>query len=364
MGVSSQHAEFQPSKNSDRQDTELLVRIDAQSRDSSNSTSVQASQAGDKGTSAFMDRFLDALPGPIQFTVLASAVFIFFGAHNYLQEAISRMQGFEGLGSILGYLEVMGVMVCSFFERMAVGEKGRTVKAMNYMKLTMCLLGTSYLSTVGLNYINYPTKVVFRSCKLIPTMGVALVMHHEKFSMVEVLSAVCVCAGLAMFAFADMSGEEKVSTAYGMSLQGLSVVADSFLPNYQQGLFRQGASTLEVTYYTNLYVFVIMTFLGGGTGHLMGAYNFILSNAWAAFYLIIYTIVAYVAISFHMRVVSRYGSVIAVLVGNIRKAGTIALSFLLFPKPFSWFYVYGTLLVFGGLTATAYIKDRRRRSQK
>jgi hypothetical protein len=36
-----------------------------------------------------------------------------------------------------------------------------------------------------------------------------------------------------------------------------------------------------------------------------------------------------------MRRRQHYGSVVAVLVGNTRKAGTIALSFLLFPKPFS-----------------------------
>ena len=43
-----------------------------------------------------------------------------------------------------------------------------------------------------------------------------------------------------------------------------------------------------------------------------------------------------------------------------RQAGTIALSFLVFPKPFSPLYVYGTLLVLGGLTAYAYVKDARR----
>ena len=68
----------------------------------------------------------------------------------------------------------------------------------------MCLLGSSYLSTVGLTYINYPTKVVFRSCKLIPTMFVALLINKEIFSPSEVASAVAVCAGLVLFAFADM----------------------------------------------------------------------------------------------------------------------------------------------------------------
>jgi adenosine 3'-phospho 5'-phosphosulfate transporter B3 len=236
------------------------------------------------------------------------------------------------------------------------------VKAASYMQLTFCLLGSSYLSTVGLDYINYPTKVVFRSCKLIPTMAVALVMNKERFSVTDITCAVAICAGLALFALADMTSVSKVSTVFGMALQASSTVADAFLPNLQQALFKQGASTLEVTYYTNLYVFFIMTLMGGGSGHLQGAWTFARTSAANAMVLLFYSVVAYWAINFHIRVVQRYGSVVAVLVGNLRKAGTIALSFLVFPKPFSWFYVAGTLLVFGGLTITAYVKDQKRRS--
>mmetsp|Transcript_5688 Transcript_5688/g.13106 ORF Transcript_5688/g.13106 Transcript_5688/m.13106 type:complete len:207 (-) Transcript_5688:200-820(-) len=189
-------------------------------------------------------------------------------------------------------------------------------------------------------------------------------MHQQRFSPVEVLSAVAVCGGLILFAFADMTGTSKTSTGFGMGLQGASVVADAFLPNLQQQLFDQGGSPLEVTFYTNAYVFVIMSFLGGGTGQIAGAFKFATESATGAIYLAVYALVAYIAISFHMRVVKHYGSVVAVLVGNTRKAGTIALSFLLFPKPFSMMYVWGTLLVFGGLTATTWDKDRRKRAQR
>ena len=51
-----------------------------------------------------------------------------------------------------------------------------------------------------------------------------------------------------------------------------------------------------------------------------------------AAYLLLYTLLAYVAISLHMTMVKQFGSVAAVLVGNSRKSMTIILSFLLFPK--------------------------------
>lgn len=82
-----------------------------------------------------------------------------------------------------------------------------------------------------------------------------------------------------------------------------------------------GASPTEVTYFTNLYVFILMTILGGGTGHIPAVIGFASSNFSGAVQMFIYTVVAYVAISCHMRVVQKYGSVVAVLVGNMRKAG-------------------------------------------
>ena len=47
-----------------------------------------------------------------------------------------------------------------------------------------------------------------------------------------------------------------------------------------------------------------------------------------------------------------------VLVGNTRKALTIVMSFVLFPKPVSPLYVLGGLFVFGGLTTIAYWKEK------
>ena len=44
----------------------------------------------------------------------------------------------------------------------------------------------------------------------------------------------------------------------------------------------------------------------------------------------------------------------------MRKAITIILSFVLFPKPLSSLYIYGGVLVFGSLCTIAYMKDQDR----
>ena len=49
--------------------------------------------------------------------------------------------------------------------------------------------------------------------------------------------------------------------------------------------------------------------------------------------------------NFVMRLVQRFGTVVTVTTTSVRKAFTIALSFLIYPKPFGWGYVIGFGLI-------------------
>ena len=52
------------------------------------------------------------------------------------------------------------------------------------------------------------------------------------------------------------------------------------------------------------------------------------------------------------------------LIGNTRKALSIVLSFLFFPKPFSWLYVFGGVFVFGSLIATELTKEYEKKAYR
>jgi len=269
-----------------------------------------------------------------------------------------HVEGFS-YGVMLGYFEVVGVAVCSFVERTyIVKERGRKAPLSAYPLLTFCLLSSSALSNMSLNYINFPTKVVFRSCKLIPTMVVASVIHKKVFTVLEYVCATAACAGLIMFAAADWDLSPSFHPI-GLLLVSLSVCADAILPNAQEGLFKLGSSRLEVTLYTNIFTLSIMTVTTLLSGDLMGAIGQMMTNSKLSMYFAVYTFIAYVAISFHMNVVKRYGGVAAVLVATGRKAMTLILSFVLFPKGFSWFYPIGAALVLGGLTVSSLAKIRK-----
>jgi adenosine 3'-phospho 5'-phosphosulfate transporter B3 len=227
-------------------------------------------------------------------------------------------------------------------------EVGRVAPISAYPLLTGCLLASSSLSNLALNYINFPTKVVFRSCKLIPTMIVASIVHKKVFSSVEYMLAIVVSLGLVMFAAADWELAPSFNPI-GLAFVSLSVCADAILPNAQERLFKLGSSRLEVTVFTNVFTLIAMTATTLISGDLLGLIAFAKTSHQLCVYAFIYTFIAYIAISVHMNIVKRFGGVAAVLVATGRKGMTLVLSFVFFPKAFSWFYVAGAVLVLGGL---------------
>ncbi|GKY90423.1 hypothetical protein MPSEU_000016100 [Mayamaea pseudoterrestris] len=335
--------------------------------------------------------FFDGLSPTVQFAILSCGVILFFGLHNYLQEAIMSVSGFR-YGVMLGYMEVLGVAVCSLLERTYLIHRelkqhqlllrdsksnsntesehdhdhnhgrshypsaARRVAPMSAYPLLMgCLMASSALSNMSLNFINFPTKVVFRSCKLIPTMLVASIVNKKIFLLSEYACAFAICLGLVLFAAADWDLSPSFHPI-GLVMVTLSVCADAILPNAQERLFRMGASRLEVTLYTNCYTLLAMTVSTLLSGDLIGAWRITIQSKELQMYFMIYTFVAYLAISTHMMVVKRFGGVAAVLLATVRKGMTLVLSFVLFPKGFSWFYPVGATLVLGGLLASSLMR--------
>uniref|UniRef100_A0A7S2MFX2 Uncharacterized protein n=1 Tax=Helicotheca tamesis TaxID=374047 RepID=A0A7S2MFX2_9STRA len=191
-------------------------------------------------------------------------------------------------------------------------------------------------------------------------MLIATLINKRVFTSIEYVCALSVCIGLVMFAAADWTLTPSFDPM-GLVLVSTSVVADAILPNAQEKVFKMGASRLEVTFYTNFFTLIGMTATTFASGDLLGAIEHALRDEQLMMYIIVYTAISYVAISSYMAIVKRFGGVVAVCLTTLRKAMTLVLSFLLFPKSFSWYYVAGALLVLGGLFAASMIKQKMRK---
>jgi drug/metabolite transporter (DMT)-like permease len=133
----------------------------------------------------------------------------------------------------------------------ALASFPRTLPAcVPYISLSVVVLGSTFLASLSVRYVSYPTKVVFKSAKLIPTMIVATLLQQEKgsnYTGLDYMAATLLCAGAAGYGW--RGGEENGgggdgggdslshSSSYtGVVLLLVSVFCDAFTPNIQQRL--------------------------------------------------------------------------------------------------------------------------------
>ena len=360
-------------------------------------------------------RLFDSLSSFQQYLFLASCLFVSFGAHNLLQEAIMRLPGFREVdndlafsssssssssfssssqqqqqllqqhlgtllswpsqhvvppppppshpapsspgptakwGIILSWLEVLGVLTCSACERHYVARERTAASSSitSFFWISLWLISSSVLSNLSLNYINYPTKVVFRSCKLIPTMLFGTFINRRVFSLHQYFSALLISVGLILFVLSDVRSAPSFQPL-GLVFVFLSVCADAVLPNAQERLFVTGSTRLEVTVYSNLVVFSFITLAVLLNGELAEYLSYVSSDGRAAALSLTYVVVSYVAVSVHMHSIARFGGVATVLLGTARKSMTIMLSYVIFPdKKITFFTCVGAIVVMGGIT--------------
>ena len=194
-------------------------------------------------------------------------------------------------------------------------------------------------------------------------MMAASILNRKVFTLVEYMCAMSVCCGLVFFAAADWKLTPNFHP-FGLLLVWLSICADAVLPNAQERLFNMGSSRLEVTFFTNLFTLVCMTVTTYVSGDLTGIIQHAFRDSQLATFMLVYTFVAYLAITMHMNVVKRFGGVAAVVLATARKGMTLVLSFVLFPKKFSWYYVTGAALVLGGLLVSSLFKIHNKNKDK
>jgi len=247
-----------------------------------------------------------------------------------------------------------------------------------YIKLSALVFGATALSTQSVQYVSYPTKVVFKSAKLIPTMIVATLCNKgSKYGFFDYLAASCLCLGAAGFSFASKShsSSDDNQSIYGISLLLTSITCDALVPNIQQqlmnpetkknsvlggnGIPQSGLSAAAIMLNVNavgfcgLFLFMLMT------GSFMRTANATMSNPWLLFYLHVIGLGLSTAVLAYTRLIKASTSVTAVTVATVRKIATVLLSYIVFPKPLSVMQGSSLVLVFAGIVIGSFCKKRK-----
>ena len=262
---------------------DMALSCDAPIGNGAHAGSTGGAGTGEKTTNPFHADFsLDAFSTSTQYIVITSVLFFFTLLYGYLQElvsgpelrsphksafpcsvlssyhhppvALARSSPFpqpphlfaeqvcihlfaRQYGLFLTLVQFLGYTFFATLQRLHKGDRRRHTIPLSYCAgLAVSQASMQGLSNVAMRYINYPAKVLFKSCRVLPTMLVGVVVYRKRYSVREWLAVLLLVAGLVSFMQADMNASPEMNPI-GIVLITLSLAVDSGIINVQDHCF-------------------------------------------------------------------------------------------------------------------------------
>lgn len=223
------------------------------------------------------------------------------------------------------------------------------------------MVTTMGLSNTSLEYINYPTQILFKSSKLIPVMMGGIIILRKSYSTFEYFSAFLLTVGLAVLTFGNTYAREISINFTGIAIIITALFADAFIGNIQEGTMVQfNVSSKEMALYSHSFGSIQLFLVLIMVGQLKPAFLFCWNNPISYFYMVLFSISGYSGAMFVLTMIKIFGAFATTTATSCRKFSTLILSFIFFPKPFSIYYFISILLVFIGISLQIYSKNYKK----
>ena len=227
------------------------------------------------------------------------------------------------------------------------------------------IIGTLSLLTIGLSnvsieYLSYPTQVLFKSSKPLAVMLLGIFIIRKRYRLIEYVSTAMFTFGLMSFSVADKSASAS-SQPIGVIIICSALIVDGVIGNVQQKMFEKYSCSVTNMVCKSKAVAAGWAFLICiATGQAGEAITFTMQEPATLLRMVIYSIVGYVGESLVMGLILRFGALIAVMTTSFRKLLTILVSFMLFPKPWVLGHAVGVLMVFVGIFLNIFSKNEKK----
>ncbi|BFZ55801.1 UDP-galactose transporter [Savitreella phatthalungensis] len=235
---------------------------------------------------------------------------------------------------------------------------------------------TSLASPFGyasLRYIDYPTQILGKSCKLLPVLFLGVLVYGKRYPPHKYLIVAMVTAGVAVFTLYAPSKHGKASkgpatgsSTYGLALLAVNLLLDGLTNSTQDQMFARHKSLTGpgmmvglnglVTVLTTAYM-VCFTTEVSSTAAFVHRHPTVLRDI-AAF--------AFTGATGQLAIfytLERFGSLVLVTVTLTRKMVTMLLSVIWFNHPLSPAQYAGVALVFAGISIEALLKQAQSHSK-
>ena len=303
---------------------------------------------------------LPCQPGRTRFLTLCVLYLASALGFAALQEGVFRVPGFKFSGWMT-LLTAATMAVCGHIE-LALTTDGRRVGTLKqYLKLSCLTLGGMYFTNWSLNYLNYPTRVLFKSSKLLPTMVVGTLMQGRSYGPLEYLASAGLVGGIVLFLLGDADTLPQFAIT-GVLLITVGLFCDAATSNYEEKVFFRvatPASQAEVIAYASTFGCGWALLLMLPTGELNEAVEHSAKYPQVVPLIVGSATCGYVSVTFVLLLIKISGATVCEMIKSLRKVLTVTLSFVLYPKALSYKYFVGGAFVVISLAATQELQRRK-----
>ncbi|CAL8287977.1 unnamed protein product [Boreogadus saida] len=297
----------------------------------------------------------------LRFIVCFLGVFVCYFYYGILQETITRGEYGHGekkesfrFAQTLVFIQciinaIFARILIQFFE----GSRADHTKSWLYGLCSLSYLGAMVSSNSALQYVNYPTQVLGKSCKPIPVMILGVTILRKRYPMAKYLCVLLIVSGVALFLYKPNKGGASTDEhlfGFGEILLLLSLTMDGLTGVFQDHMrtrFQTGAYHMMLN--INLWSTLVLGLVVLWTGEIWEFLSFTERHSSIIYNILLFGLTSALGQTFIFMTVVSFGPLTCSIITTTRKFFTILGSVLLFGNVITSMQWVGTLLVFLGL---------------
>ncbi|KAM3598766.1 uncharacterized protein V6R79_022309 [Siganus canaliculatus] len=294
----------------------------------------------------------------IRFIICFLGVFVCYFYYGILQETITRgdygqgdqKEKFRYARTLVLTQCIVSVLFAKILIQVFEPSKPDHTKSWLYGLCSLSYLGAMVSSNSALQYVNYPTQVLGKSCKPIPVMILGVTLLRKKYPLAKYLCVLLIVSGVALFlykpnkssAVADdhVFGFGEILLLLSLTLDGLTGVAQ----DHMRARFQTGANHMMLN--VNLWSILVLGLSVLWTGEVWEFLNFTERYPGIIYNLLLFGLTSALGQTFIFMTVVYFGPLTCSIVTTTRKFFTILGSVILFGNVMSTMQWFGTILVF------------------
>ena len=309
----------------------------------------------------------------LQLTFCASGICCSFWLYGFLQENLFSKSELGATFLLVTQTLLNTLVACLWLHIQSSASSSSPPKAKETLDHPLLfLVSSTYVFTMTcanecLRFVSYPTAVLAKSCKLIPTMVMGRIIEKRNYSMQQWMSALCISLGIAMFNLSRVKQQTTTETDgddalkvdqywKGMGLLFISLCMDGCLGSLQ-GILKKGntaakrrrPTAVETMLFVNLYSLAFLVPMAVTSGQLSHGIQILKHDRSLLWPIVIMNGVVSIGQIFIFLTITWYSSLVCTTITTTRKFFTILFSVLHFGHKFSAGQWTSVGMVFSGL---------------